>query len=88
MRYTYFGIGHPAMLRKIARDCLAGSDMMANQDVNGDNQEDDDDDEEIGDVEDYDERDDGQEGSDDEDDEADSYQVQALREYRWMRRRD
>jgi hypothetical protein len=42
MRYTHFGIGHPAMLRKIVKDALGSEDDVEDLEECSDVQEDDD----------------------------------------------
>jgi len=66
MRYTHFGIGHSAMLRKIIRDCLGSHLVASNAAANSGNQGDADD-EETYEGEGRDECNDRQEGSDDSD---------------------
>jgi hypothetical protein len=45
MRYTHFGVGHSAMLRKIVKDCLGSHLVSSGNVVNGSSQEDADDEE-------------------------------------------
>ncbi|KIK34857.1 hypothetical protein CY34DRAFT_17433 [Suillus luteus UH-Slu-Lm8-n1] len=67
MRYTYFGIGHSPMLRRITRDCLIESARQSDamDTADGDNVEDAEQDE-VGDDHPYNEGDDGQDDGDDE----------------------
>jgi hypothetical protein len=66
MRYTYFGVGHSAMLRKVVKDCSESVSQTNVMDVaNGSNDEDLDY-EVIGDGEGFDECDNDEEDSDEE----------------------